>query len=114
MMASRQGRFLKGSTMSHVVRMTLTGTFGITFMFLVDAAAALLVVALTVRWALEERPGVDDVPSADTTTTARERPETIRLRAGKWRACGEVPIGASESRNPARPISSPSTVFSPG
>jgi putative MATE family efflux protein len=32
-----QGRFLTGSTMSHVLRMTLTGTAGITFVFLVDA-----------------------------------------------------------------------------
>lgn len=33
-----QGRFLTGSTMGHVVRMTLTGTMGITFVFIVDAA----------------------------------------------------------------------------
>ena len=33
-----QGRFLTGSTMGHVVRMTLTGAIGITFVFLVDAA----------------------------------------------------------------------------
>ncbi|MEP4198743.1 MAG: MATE family efflux transporter [Aliishimia sp.] len=32
-----QGRFLTGSTMGHVVRMTATGAFGITFVFLVDA-----------------------------------------------------------------------------
>ncbi|MCB1368878.1 MAG: polysaccharide biosynthesis C-terminal domain-containing protein [Rhodobacteraceae bacterium] len=32
------GRFLTGSTMSHVVRMTMTGSLGVTFMFLVDAA----------------------------------------------------------------------------
>ena len=32
------GRFLTGSTMGHVVRMTLTGAIGITFVFLVDAA----------------------------------------------------------------------------
>lgn len=32
------GRFLVGSTMGHVVRMTLTGSLGVTFMFLVDAA----------------------------------------------------------------------------
>ncbi len=32
------GRFLSGSTMGHVVRMTATGAFGITFVFLVDAA----------------------------------------------------------------------------
>ena len=31
-------RFLTGSTMGHVVRMTATGAFGITFVFLVDAA----------------------------------------------------------------------------
>lgn len=31
------GRFLTGSTMGHVVRMTATGAFGITFVFLVDA-----------------------------------------------------------------------------
>ena len=33
-----QGRFITGSTMGHVVRMTATGAFGITFVFLVDAA----------------------------------------------------------------------------
>lgn len=32
------GRFLAGSTMGHVVRMTATGAMGITFVFLVDAA----------------------------------------------------------------------------
>lgn len=32
------GRFLSGSTMGHVVRMTATGALGITFVFLVDAA----------------------------------------------------------------------------
>ncbi|WP_251134519.1 MULTISPECIES: MATE family efflux transporter [Roseobacteraceae] len=35
---AEQGRFLTGSTMGHVVRMTLAGTLGITFVFLVDAA----------------------------------------------------------------------------
>ncbi len=34
----RSGRFLTGSTMGHVARMTLTGSAGVTFMFLVDAA----------------------------------------------------------------------------
>ncbi|MGR3501739.1 MATE family efflux transporter [Pseudaestuariivita sp.] len=33
-----EGRFLTGSTMGHVVRMTLTGATGITFVFVVDAA----------------------------------------------------------------------------
>lgn len=37
-MTQSQGRFLTGSTMGHVMRMTLAGTAGITFMFLVDAA----------------------------------------------------------------------------
>lgn len=36
--APAEGRFLTGSTMGHVVRMTLTGAFGITFVFIVDAA----------------------------------------------------------------------------
>jgi len=35
---SQQGRFLTGSTMGHVARMTMTGAVGITFVFLVDAA----------------------------------------------------------------------------
>lgn len=35
---SARGRFLDGSTMGHVVRMTLTGATGITFVFLVDLA----------------------------------------------------------------------------
>ena len=32
------GRFLSGPTMGHVVRMTMTGAMGITFVFIVDAA----------------------------------------------------------------------------
>ncbi|MFK7876625.1 MAG: MATE family efflux transporter [Paracoccaceae bacterium] len=36
-MSAPPGRFLTGSTMGHVVRMTATGAFGITFVFLVDA-----------------------------------------------------------------------------
>ncbi|SFT97588.1 MATE family efflux transporter [Sedimentitalea nanhaiensis] len=35
---SQRGRFLTGSTMGHVVRMTMTGAMGITFVFVVDAA----------------------------------------------------------------------------
>lgn len=35
---AEQGRFLTGSTMGHVVRMTMTGAMGITFLFIVDAA----------------------------------------------------------------------------
>lgn len=35
---SEKGRFLTGSTMGHVVRMTTTGALGITFVFIVDAA----------------------------------------------------------------------------
>lgn len=35
---AERGRFLTGSTMGHVVRMTATGATGITFVFLVDAA----------------------------------------------------------------------------
>ncbi len=37
-MSQPQGRFLTGSTMSHVVKMTLSATIGLTFMFLIDAA----------------------------------------------------------------------------
>ncbi|MEM6757976.1 MAG: MATE family efflux transporter [Pseudomonadota bacterium] len=37
-MTTVQGRFLTGSTMGHVVRMTAAGAFGITFVFAVDAA----------------------------------------------------------------------------
>ncbi|MGB0499066.1 MAG: MATE family efflux transporter [Rubricella sp.] len=37
-MATRQARFTTGSTMRHVVVMTLTGSLGLTFMFLVDFA----------------------------------------------------------------------------
>jgi putative MATE family efflux protein len=39
-------RFLTGSTMGHVVRMTLTGAMGITFVFLVDAANLLWIAQL--------------------------------------------------------------------
>lgn len=41
-----EGRFLTGSTMGHVVRMTATGAFGITFVFLVDAANLLWISQL--------------------------------------------------------------------
>ncbi len=37
-MSQKQGRFLTGSTMSHVVKMTLSSTIGLTFMFLIDVA----------------------------------------------------------------------------
>ena len=37
-MSTTGGRFLTGSTMGHVLRMTLSGTAGITFLFVVDAA----------------------------------------------------------------------------
>jgi len=37
-MSAPQGRFLTGSTMSHVVKMTLSATIGLTFMFLIDVA----------------------------------------------------------------------------
>lgn len=37
-MSTPQGRFLTGSTMSHVVKMTLSSTIGLTFMFLIDVA----------------------------------------------------------------------------
>jgi len=37
-MSVKQGRFLTGSTMSHVAKMTLSSTIGLTFMFLIDAA----------------------------------------------------------------------------
>ncbi len=40
------GRFLSGSTMGHVVRMTATGALGITFVFLVDAANLLWIAQL--------------------------------------------------------------------
>ena len=37
-MSDQEARFLSGSTMGHVLRMTLSGTAGITFLFIVDAA----------------------------------------------------------------------------
>jgi len=40
------GRFLTGSTMGHVVRMTAAGAMGITFVFLVDAAGLLWISQL--------------------------------------------------------------------
>ena len=36
-MQDTKGRFLSGSTMGHIMRMTITGTAGITFVFIVDA-----------------------------------------------------------------------------
>jgi Na+-driven multidrug efflux pump len=44
--AEGQGRFLTGSTLGHVVRMTATGAVGITFVFIVDAANLLWVSQL--------------------------------------------------------------------
>ncbi|MFT4706825.1 MAG: hypothetical protein ACI9PU_000660 [Ascidiaceihabitans sp.] len=43
---AEEGRFLTGSTMGHVVRMTATGALGITFVFLVDAANLLWILQL--------------------------------------------------------------------
>ena len=43
---SAEGRFLTGSTLGHVVRMTATGALGITFVFVVDAANLLWVSQL--------------------------------------------------------------------
>ena len=43
---SAQGRFLTGSTLGHVVRMTATGAMGITFVFVVDAANLLWISQL--------------------------------------------------------------------
>jgi len=37
-MSEQRGRFLSGSIMGHVVRMTLSSTIGLTFMFLIDVA----------------------------------------------------------------------------
>lgn len=37
-MSAPKGRFLTGSIMGHVVKMTLSSTIGLTFMFLIDAA----------------------------------------------------------------------------
>ena len=37
-MSGQRGRFLTGNIMAHVVRMTLSSTVGLTFMFLIDAA----------------------------------------------------------------------------
>lgn len=43
---SAPGRFLTGSTLGHVVRMTATGALGITFVFVVDAANLLWISQL--------------------------------------------------------------------
>lgn len=43
---SVEGRFLTGSTMGHVIRMTMTGAAGITFVFLVDAMSLFWVALL--------------------------------------------------------------------
>ena len=45
-MAPNKGKFTTGSTMRHVVQMTLAGSIGLIFMFLVDAAALFLVSQL--------------------------------------------------------------------
>ena len=37
-MSDYNARFLQGSIMSHVIRMTVTGMLGLTFMFVVDLA----------------------------------------------------------------------------
>lgn len=47
---SAEARFLTGSTMGHVVRMTMTGAVGITFVFIVDAANL-----FWISWLGEER-----------------------------------------------------------
>lgn len=59
---SQNGRFLTGSTMGHVARMTVTGLIGLTFMFLVDVANLFwvslmgverLVAALGFAWTIQ-------------------------------------------------------------
>lgn len=61
-MSQITGRFLTGTTMSHVTRMTITGSLGITFMFAVDAANLFwvsllgverLVAALGFAWTIQ-------------------------------------------------------------
>ena len=61
-MAQNSGKFTTGATMRHVVVMTLTGSFGLMFMFLVDAAAlfwvsqigvAKLVAAMGFAWTIQ-------------------------------------------------------------
>jgi len=62
MPGSIEGRFLRGTTMGHVVRMTLAGSVGVMFMFLVDAANLFwvsllgverLVAALGFAWTIQ-------------------------------------------------------------
>ena len=48
-MNTQQGRFLTGSTMRHVVVMTLSSTIGLTFMFLIDAATLFWVARMGVE-----------------------------------------------------------------
>ena len=55
-----------------------------------------------------------DLAAASTTTTARVRPETMRLRAGKCRAWATACIGASVSTRPLSAISCWSAAFSGG
>ena len=40
--------------------------------------------------------------AASTMTTPRASPEMMRLRRGKWRACGAWPSGISETTAPSR------------
>jgi hypothetical protein len=55
-----------------------------------------------------------DRAAASTTITACARPETMRLRRGKWRPCGCNPKGISLSLRPVLPILPASSAFSAG
>ena len=52
--------------------------------------------------------------AASTTSTPSAMPEMMRLRRGKWRACGSVPTGSSAISTPRSAIASCSARFSSG
>ena len=57
---------------------------------------------------------LQDLAAASITTTPIDRPDMIRLRAGKWRAWGCIPMAISDRRRPDFAISWVSAVFSVG
>ena len=55
-------------------------------------------------WASRAVIRLPERSAASTTTTPSDRPAMMRLRRGKWRACGAVPSGASVTTAPASAI----------
>ena len=67
-----------------------------------------------ISWAMRAVIRLPERGAASTTTTPSDRPAMMRLRRGKWRACGAVPGGASVTTAPRSAIGRCSAACSGG